>query len=255
MRRREKFLISSLLLALGLLATQYIPLEYRWLGAAVLFLIAYFVSAWALLEDLGGVEWLTIVPMPAFYAAFVSLFYFLLPENALSRLLILGLFGVGMYGIYLTCNIYSVAKSRTIQLLRAAHAMGLFATLVMMFLISNTIFSLRLPFWANAGLLGASALPLSLMSLWSMELKPILERRLIRQTLVIGYLSAGLAAVISFFPANIWTSSLMMVGLLYVCLGMFTAKIAGKLFQNTALEYVIVAVVMVLAFFLQMNWK
>lgn len=255
MRRREKFLISSLLLALGLLATQYIPLDYRWLGAAVLFLVAYFVSAWALIEDLSGVEWFTVVPMPAVYAAVVSLFYFLLPENVLSRLLILGLFGVGMYGIYLTCNIYTVAKSRTIQLLRAAHAMGLFATLVMMFLIANTIFSLRLPFWANGILLGVSVIPLSLMSLWSTELKPKLERGLLHQGLAIGFLSFGLASTLSFFPASIWTSSLMMVGLLYVCLGMFTAKIAGKLFQNTALEYVIVAVVMTVTFFLQMTWK
>ena len=255
MRRREKFLISSLLLALGLLATQYIPLDYRWLGAAVLFLIAYFVSAWALLEDLSGVEWMTIVPMPAMYAASVSLFYFLLPENILSRLLLLGVYGIGMYAIYLTCNIFSVAKSRTIQLLRAAHATGLFFTLIMMFLIANTIFSLRLPFWANALSLGLGAIPLSLMSLWSTELKPKVERALLDQSLAIGFLSAGMACVLSFFPASIWTSSLMMVGLLYVCLGMFTARIAGKLYQNTALEYITVAVVMILTFFVQMTWK
>jgi hypothetical protein len=118
MRKREKFLVSSFVLSFALLGTQYVPLDFRLLATVLFFFITYAVSSWALFEDLGGVEWLTVVPLPSYYAISVSLFYFLLPENLLSRILILALFGVGMYAMYLTTNIFSVAKVRTIQLLR-----------------------------------------------------------------------------------------------------------------------------------------
>jgi hypothetical protein len=125
MRRREKFLLSSLILSFGLLSTQYVPLHFRFLAIALFFFVTYAVSAWALFEDLNGIEWLTVIPLPGMYAVSVALFYFLLPESTFTRVAILALFGVGMYALYLTSNIFTVAKVRTIQLLRAAHAVGL----------------------------------------------------------------------------------------------------------------------------------
>ena len=81
MRRREKFIIVSILLSLGLLATQYVPISWRYGAIALFALISYFMSAWALSEDLQAREWLTILPLPVFYAAAVALFYFLLPAQ------------------------------------------------------------------------------------------------------------------------------------------------------------------------------
>ena len=79
MSKRRKFLLSSLLLSLGLLAIQYVALEFRFVAVFGFFLVSYLVSAMALFDDLKGVEWVTIVPLPALYAASVALFYFLLP--------------------------------------------------------------------------------------------------------------------------------------------------------------------------------
>src|SRR5690554_6157654 len=130
MRRREKFVIASVVLSLGLWSLQLIQLEYRYYAVAVFSIITYLVSAWSLAEDLQRFEWATILPFPALYAASVALFYFLLPESVLSRLFSVGLFGVGMYALLLTSNIFSVAKGRTIQLVYAAHAIGLLFTLL-----------------------------------------------------------------------------------------------------------------------------
>ena len=141
MRRREKFVIVSVLLSLSLLATQYIPLDWRYLATAIFFIISYLSSAWALSDDLHSHEWLTIVPFPALYASSVSLFYFLLPEMFWSRLVIIAIFGVGMYALFLTSNIFSVAKGRTIQLLYAAHAVALFFIMITSLLFNNVIFS------------------------------------------------------------------------------------------------------------------
>src|SRR5260221_12126093 len=114
MRKREKFIVSSALLSLGLMATQLLSVELRPIAIVLFFIASYLISAWALAKDLNGVEWLTIVPFPALYALAVSLFYCFLPSSLVSRLAIIGLFGVGMYALYLTSNIYAIGKVKTI---------------------------------------------------------------------------------------------------------------------------------------------
>ena len=215
MRKREKFLISSFLLSFGLLGTQYVPLDYRMLATALLFFVTYAVSAWALFEELHGIEWLTIVPFPALYATSVSVFYFLLPENLLSKVVVLVLFGIGMYATYLTSNIFSVAKFRTIQLLRAAHAIGFLMTLLISFFFTNTIFSFHWPFWATGIVVTLTSFPLALLSLWSIELQKKIEKPILFQAIVIAVLMGELAIGASLLPTTIWTSSLLLVGSFY----------------------------------------
>ena len=130
MRRREKFVLFSIILSVCLLVIQYISLDYRYLATGIFMLFTYICSAIVLSDDLNPHEWLVILPLPTMYAGGVSLFYFLLPDNFLSRLLIISTFTVGMYALFLTANIYSVAKGRTIQLLYAAHTVGLFFNII-----------------------------------------------------------------------------------------------------------------------------
>jgi len=179
MRRREKFVITATLLTLGLVAVQLLSLEVRYLAVAVFMVLSYLLSGWALSDDLQRFELLAIVPFPALFAGAVSLFYFLLPTNLLSRVAILSLFGIGQYALLLTSNIYSVAKGRTIQLVHAAHAVAFIFTLLTSLLYTNTIFSLKLPFYANGSLIGLVHLPLIFMSLWSMNFEQRIERRVI----------------------------------------------------------------------------
>jgi len=120
MKKRHKFLFVSFLLGLGLLVTQFTQVEFRYQALTILGFMAFGLSAWALFDDLKGIEWFSILVLPAIYPVSVGLFYFLLPEKFLSRVVILGLFIVGMYALLLTQNIFSVAAIRTIQLLRAA---------------------------------------------------------------------------------------------------------------------------------------
>lgn len=248
MRRREKFVIVSVILSLGLLATQYIPLEWRYLSILALFILSYFSSAWALSTDLQAHEWLTIVPFPALYASAVALFYFLLPEMIWSRLAVVVIFGVGMYGLFLTSNIFSVAKGRTIQLLYAAHAVALFFTMLTSLLFSNVIFSLRLPFYFNSLLLFASHFPLVLMSLWSIELNQKIGKDLLLYSLIFSMLLAELAALFSFLPLEIWSQALFIMSFLYVGLSILQNFLKGRLFKNTINEYNLVAFLMLFLF-------
>lgn len=255
MRRREKFIIVAVLLGLALLATQYIPLEWRYFATAGLFILTYLTSAWALIDDLQPHEWLTIVPIPALYATAVSLFYFLLPEMFWSRLTIVGIFGVGMYALFLTSNIFSVAKGRTIQLLYAAHAVSLFFTMITSLLLSNVIFSIRLPFYFNGILLFASHFPLVLSSLWSVELKQKIEKDVMLYSIIFSLIISEMGILFSFLPMQIWNQALFLMSFTYVGLSMLQNFIKGRLFKSTISEFNWAAILMLILFVLMFPGK
>ncbi len=255
MRRREKFVITAVLLSLGLLGVQYVVLEWRYLALLVLTVVSYFVSAWALADDLQPHEWLTVVPFPALYASSVGLFYFLLPENLLSKFFILGLFGIGMYALLLTSNIYSVAKGRTIQLLHAAHAIGLLFTLLTSVLFTNTIYNLRLPFYANGLLVGLVHFPLILMSLWAIELRSRVPREIWVLSGVLTMVLMELAVILSFFPFSVWHLSLFIMAVVYIGLGLLHNFLKGRLFDSTLTEYSLVGVFVLLMFIVLFPYK
>lgn len=255
MRRREKFVIAAIFLSLCLLGVQYVALEYRYLAVGVFVVVSYLASAWSLSDDLQPLEWLTIVPFPALYAGAVGLFYFLLPTSLLSQAFSIGLFGVGMYALYLTSNIYSVAKGRTIQLLHAAHAVGQLFTILTSLFYTNTIFALGLPFYLNGLLVGLIHFPLIIMSLWSVELEPSLKREIIIFTALLTLLLSEVGLVLSLLPLSVWNTSLFIMALLYIGLGIMHNFLRGRLFQSALNEYSLVAALLGIVFALFFPWK
>src|SRR3972149_1810901 len=152
MTKRRKLGLVALLLTLGILGIQSVEVESRYQAIGLLSGAAYALSVWAMLEDLKGIEWLTTLILPVLYPVSVALFYFLLPGRLLTQILI-------------------VASIRTIQLLRAAHAVGFLLTLLVAFFLWDTIFSFRLSPWWNAALVGVTAWPLAVQTLWSVNLE------------------------------------------------------------------------------------
>ena len=250
MRRREKFVIVSFILSVLLLTVQYVPLDFRYLAVAMFGVITYLLSAWALSEDLQTFEWWTILPFPSVYAIAVALFYFLLPDNLLSRIAMFAIFGVGMYAVFLACNIFSVAKGRTIQLLHAARAIGLLFTLITSTLLLNTIFSLRLPWYLNGGLVMISHLPLILSALWSIQLEQAVPRPIMRIALLFSLILGELAIVFSLIPMTIWNSSLFAMAFLYLGIGVIQNFLQGRLFRNITIEYALVGGLTLFIFFI-----
>lgn len=254
MTKRIKLVITSLLLSFGIFGVQLVDVEARYQAIGLLAGFAYGLSAWSLFEDLRGIEWFTVLILPVMYSVSVALFYFLLPERLLSKMLILSGFGVGMYALLLTENIFNVAGIRTIQLLRAAHAVGFLLALLVAFFLWDTIFSFKLMPWWNAVLVFATSLPLVLSSLWSVNLESKLSREVLRNSLGLSWGLAVLALSISFWPVTIIMASLFLVTGLYVSLGLVQHKLSGRLFKKTVKEYLWVGVaVFVITLFLT-NW-
>lgn len=255
MSKRQRFVIVSLVLSLGLIGTQLVRVEHRYQAIVVFGGISYALSAWALSGDLKGVEWLTVLILPLLYPVSVGLFYFLLPERLLSRLVILGVFGVGMYALLLTENIFSVAAIRTIQLLRAAHAVGFLLTLVTAFFLFDTIWSFRLSFYSNGALVALVSFPLFLQGLWSYRLsEQKIERRTFSYSLALALGLGQIALALSFWPVTVPVGSLFLVTMAYVVLGISQYHFSGRLFRKMLYEYIGVGIIVLVTTFLVTRW-
>jgi hypothetical protein len=257
MSKRQKFVLASIMTAVGLWSIQLVTVEfpYRYLAILGLFVATFFISAWALFEDLNGIEWLTVVPFPGLYAVSVALFYFLLPEALLWKLAIFLVFGLGMYAIYLTSNIYCVAAIRTIQLLRAAHAVGFLMSLVTSLLYFNSIFSFKFPFFVNAVSVFFVSLPIVINGLWSVQLENKISKQVLSYSLIVAFVLTEMAVAISFWPVTVWIASLFLVTGMYVMLGLLQHHLQGRLFANTLKEYAGVGVFVMLVMMMLTQWR
>ena len=255
MTKRMKLVIVAVALSLGLLGIQSIDVDARYQAIGLLAGVAYGLSAWALFGDLKKTEWLTVLILPVLYPVAVALFYFLLPVRLLSRILILSIFGIGMYALLLTENIFSVAAIRTIQLLRAAHAVGFLLALLVAFFLWDTLFSFRLAPWWNALGVGITSLPLILQGLWSVNLEDKISQEVVNNSLGLSWGLTSLALMISFWPVTITIASLFLVTALYVGLGLVQNRMTGRLFKKTVTEYLWVSGLVVGLTFLLAQWK
>jgi hypothetical protein len=255
MTKRRKFVLVSGLLTGILAVTQVVGVEYRYQLVVALGVASLGLAAAALKEDLRGVEWVMALILPTLYPVSVGLFYFLLPRQWWSWLLGAGLFWIGMYALLLTTNIFTVAAIRTIQLLRAAQAVGFLLTLVTAFFLFDTVLSFKLPGLVNAALTGAAVGPLVAAGLWSMQLTEAkIERQVWLYSGVMTAVAAGMAWGISFWPVGVTVGSLFLVAMVYVGLGLTQQYLLGRLFRNTAREYLIVGLVVVVTMVMLTRW-
>ncbi len=243
MRKRQKFVISSVVITLGILLAQAAPLEWRYVLIFLLCGISYLLSAWSLSEGLGGVEWLTVLLPQAVFTGAVGWFFILLPEVWLARIVLATLFAIGHYALLLSGNIFSVAAIRTIALLRAAQTVSLVMTLLSGFLLFDTIVSFRFPIFGSSILILFASLLLSIPALWTVEVGETLNIKIVLYSLVIALLMSMLSISISFWPTTISTSSLFLTSMLYCFLGLSSHHFSQRLFKNTVWEYVIVGLV------------
>ncbi len=254
MTKRQKFVITTAILSVGLLAIQIANVTWRYQAIGVLSILTYLLAAWSLREGLDGIEWLTVLTLPPLFTAGVGLFYFLLPARWLTRLPVAAAFGLGTYALLLTENIFSVASIRTIQLFRAAQAVGFLLTLVTAFFLYDTMFSFRLSFWANALLTLMISFPILLQGLWSVKLEKKISGQVWLYTLGLSLVLAEAAVVISFWPVNIASGSLFLVSVMYIILGLSQQHLAHRLFSRTIQEYLGVGLAVLGIILLTTHW-
>ena len=252
--KRQRFAVQTLILTFGLLVTQLIWEDIRFYMVGVLAILTYILTVWSLYEDIKGTEWLLLFILPVFFTISFSLFYFLLPERWISRLIVTVIFAIGMYATLLIENIYNVAAIRSIQLLRAAQSVGMLTTLAVIFLATSIIFSLRLPYFLNAILMFPIILLSSLQSLWSVKLESYISYEVWLYSLVTALGIGEIAWCLSFWPVQIATVSLSLTAFYYAIVGISQLHFSGKLFINTVREYFLVLIFVIFITIIGSHW-
>lgn len=253
--KRQRFVVTSVLLSLGLILIQVANLSWRYQAIALLTLMTYFLSAWSLKEGLQGIEWLTVLILPTFFTLGVGLFYFLVPSHWSTRVPIILIYGLGIYVLLLIENIFSVSVIRTIQLLRSAQAVGFLATLATAFFLLDTLISFKLFFWLNFLIAPIIVLPLIIQALWSVKLEEKIIPLIWRYSLLVALIVGEFAGSLSFWPVSVAVGSLALVSVLYVSIGLIQHYLDQRLFHRTINEYLSVGIIVMLVILLTTNWR
>ena len=252
--KRQKFIISAFLLSAGLLAIQLTNIAWRYQAIFGLAVLTYLLSAWSLREGLNGIEWLTVLILPSLFTAGVGLFYFLLPSSWLARLPVAVLYGLGLYALLLTENIFAIAAIRNIQLLRSAHAVGFLLTLLTAFFLYDTILSFRLPFWSNFILVFLVSFPLFFQGLWSVKLEKKISHQIWFYSLALSLVVAEGVLALSFWPVTVSAGSLALITIMYVVLGLTQHQLSQRLFKRTINEYLTVGIIVLGVIIITTHW-
>ncbi len=253
--KREQLVSITVVLTIGLLLTQLISTDLRYIMVIVLSALTYVLAAFGLRDDLAGIEWVTLLTLPTAFTGAVALFYFLLPVRWLTRIPIVVGFSVGMYALLLTENIYNVAAERTIALLRAAHSVGFLLTLVTYFLLLQAILAFRLTPALNALFVGVVSFFLIFQCLWAIELEGQVSVRLRHLSIILTVIFVQLAWGFSFWPVSLVLQALFITTCFYSLVGMAQQYLVEKLYKKTVIEFFSVTILVFVIVFLATHWR
>lgn len=252
--KRKKFIISSIILSLGFVAILWLPQSYRFLSIGSLGILSLILFFWALKEGLGKDATLLTLILPFYFTCSIGLFWFLLPTSIFTQIPIVILYGFGIYTFFLTANIYSVAAIRTIALMRAARGVGFVLTLLIFFLVFDTVLSLRLTVYLVSTTIAVTSFPLFLQGYWSIVLDKKVPSDLIRISLVSSLALGEAAAALFFWPVTVAVGSLFLTVAAYLLLGLGQSKLEGRLFIQTIREHLVLGLLVFIGMFLATNW-
>lgn len=255
MSKRKKFVITSLILAVGFFGFQFLDNQYRFLGIGILTLLTVSLFAWSLWEGLGRNMTLLTLILPALFTLGVGIFWFLLPAQVYARLPIILFYALGMYVLALTSNIFTVGAIRTIALLRAARGVGFVLTLVTSFLIYDAILSLKIQPFISSPAVALFSFPLFLQGYWTSLLDTKFSKDILNLSLISALLVGEVALGLYFWPVTVVVGSLFLTVGVYMLLGLGQAKIEDRLFYQTIREYLLVGILVFIGMLLSTHWR
>lgn len=254
MSKRRRFVITSLLLSAGFVFIQFLTDQNRFWAIGVLGIATIILFIWSLYEGLGKNMTLLTLALPTIFTLGVGTFWFLLPANIFARIPVVLFYGVGIYTLCLTMNIFTVSAIRTIALLRAARGVGFVLSLITSFLVFDAILSLRYPIYYLLPLVLIVSLPLFFQGYWSVSLDKEFSKDILVQSATSTVIMLELAAVLFFWPVSVVVGSLFLTVTFYILLGLGQSKIEDRLFASTVRDYLAMGALVFVAMFLATHW-
>lgn len=254
MSKRRKFVITSLLLSLGFIGIQFLADQNRFWAIGILSVVTIVLFLWSLWDGLGRNMTLLTLVLPAVFTAGVGIFWFLLPANIYTRIPIVIFYGIGIYVLCLTMNIFSVAAVRTIALLRAARGVGFVLSLVTSFLVFDTILSLRSGIYILSPLALLVSFPLYFQGFWMVNLEKEFSPKILLLSVVSSLVTAEVSLLLFFWPVSVVVGSLFLTVTFYMLLGLGQAEAEDRLFPGIIREHLVVGLLVFIAMLFATHW-
>lgn len=252
--KRFRLVISALILSLLMLFSTFFPLSLSVVFIPSLLIAAYVLTYICILEDIERIGWFGFFFMPLAITFFSYLIYFLFPGRWLIRIPFIMIYGISIYAILLTSNIFNVGVEKSLQLYRAAFSVNYFYQAFVAFLSMNFLFALQLYPFVNMLGAGVVTFLLAFQLLWSIRLKRYIEPEVLKNAFVIALIISQAALIISFVPMKQAISALFISSLYYSLVGLTYHYLDSRLFKETIREYVIVLLFVVFITLLSINW-
>ncbi|MEK7571320.1 MAG: hypothetical protein AAB553_03520 [Patescibacteria group bacterium] len=251
--KRQKFVVGTALLSLGLFFTEY---QLSISGIIAALLLAFFTNIilfWAIHNDIQDKKNYEVFILPLFYSLAFGLFYFLTPAAFFSRLILTVIYAFGLYSLFLSQNILIVSSSRTIALLSGSRIVSFVVTLVSYFLLTNTIFTFHITIFPVILILLTYTYLLVYHSLWTYTLQKNSQPLSLWASSVTVCL-VEVATILWFWPSNPTVISLFLTGFFYAILGLSHIWFERRLFKGILWEYVWVGCVVFFVLMIFTPW-
>ncbi|KKT34916.1 MAG: hypothetical protein UX12_C0008G0001 [Candidatus Collierbacteria bacterium GW2011_GWC1_45_47] len=272
MSKRAKFVLVAIISGLSLWLTTFASVDFRFGLVMAVSAVVYILSVWVLFDDLKGIEWFTLMVLPVSFSLGSGIFANFLPaaipsmfgrtigyESSLFLASVLKVvyflfYMVGIYGILLVENIFSVASIRTIQLFRAARSANFVFSLVTLLFFYTMALSLKVPFWSVMGLSFVASFIISYVNFWSVDLKSTQYEQVIRYAVGVSWIVALVGAVLSFWPVKPFMGGLMMTSAIYALMGVLEQRLSNRVYLEGLMEYLVSVVIIFIIGFLTTSW-
>lgn len=252
--KRQRFIVSVLLLSMGLFISQH------FLGKSGVFIV-FFLSILTVVflffsnrQDIKDNFSPYLFVLPFFYSLAFGLFFFLVPARFLTRLFMTVLYGGGLYSIFLSENIFTVGSMRTIALVSGAKTVSFLIMLISYFFLSNVVFSLDLSALPKATLVFLYTFFLMVQSFWSHTLEKI-SRTYYIWVGIISLCFFEITLMLWFWPSDPTFMAIFLTGMFYIFVGLSHVWLERRLFRSILWEYIWVAVIVFLILFLSTSWR
>lgn len=261
MSKRIRYLISSLLVAVGFYFFISLPYDSHYYGLAVgvvLVAFCFWFGLGIIFEHSLYIRLMSIVLPIGFFVGF-GLFAALLPQNFLLIFLTSLFFGGVSYVIFLVENVFLVSiGNRTPPLYRAGYTVGFILLLGMAFFLFDSLFSFKFNYWINGILVFFISSLIFLYLFYSVTIElpdDGKDKNVWYYTLVPAFVMSQFSLALSFWPVGIFKGSVYLVAIIYVLSSLIQFELRERLFKRTWLTFIWVLVSIVLGIILTTSWR
>lgn len=260
MPKRFRYFISSVLGAVAFYLYLGLSVESRYYGLMLLLALIVFCFWFGLgiiFEGNIDIKIMTVL-MPTLWTLGFGLFSALLPVYWLNFMILSLFFGVILYAMFLTENVFLVAIGyKTVPLYRAAYTVSFIMVLLTSFFLFDSLFSYKFPFWGNMLITMFLGILIFLYQYWAVAIglsDDGHQKGKWPYILIPALLLVELSGILSFWPVGIFKGSIYLVAAIYIIIGLLQAEIRDRLFRGVVLTYSYIGVAVVLAIIMVTNW-